>query len=71
MLPTEWYGQNGTCSQGFFVNNISGYAKFPMTCFLDIYPKKLAIFYPKFFPVISFKYNPKSFPFSRRIFDLF
>jgi len=46
-------------SQGFFVNNISGYAKFPMTCFLDIYQKKLAIFYPKFFPVIFFKYNPK------------
>ena len=39
--------------QGIFLNNISGYAKFPMTCFLDIYQKN-TIFYPKFFPVIFF-----------------
>src|SRR6218665_3504945 len=26
-----------TCIQGAFRNNIAGYAKFPMTCFLDIY----------------------------------
>ena len=26
-----------------FVNNISGYAKFPITCFLDIYPKNLQL----------------------------
>jgi len=33
--------------QGFFVNNISGYAKFPMTCFLDVYQKNF--FLPEIF----------------------
>src|SRR6218665_3354374 len=32
-----------------FVNNISGYAKFPTTCFFRYLPKKLAIFYQNFF----------------------
>src|SRR6218665_3970028 len=50
--------------RAFFVNNISGYTKFPMTCFFRYLPKNLAIFYPKFFPVICFKYNSKNFPFS-------
>ena len=51
--------------------------KFPGTpnsrrpVFFRYLPKKLAIFYPKFFPVIFFKYNPKIFPFPSQIFDLF
>src|SRR6218665_3046242 len=57
--------------RAFFVNNISGYAKFPMTWSFRYLPKKLAILYTKFFPVIFFKYNPKNFPFLSRMFDLF
>ena len=41
-------------TQCFFVNNISGYAKFPMTCFFRYLPKNLAIFYPNCVPVIFF-----------------
>ena len=37
--------------QGLFVNNISGYTKFPMTCFLDNYLPKIE---STFFPVIFF-----------------
>jgi len=38
-------------TQGFFVNNISGYAKF--------------------FPVFSFKYNPKNLPFQAKFLTFF
>ena len=51
-----------TYVQGFFVNNISGYAKFPVTCFLDFYQKNFSTFYPKFFPVILFKAQSKKNP---------
>ena len=34
--------------QGFFVNNVSGYAKLPMTFYLDIY-QKTCDFLPELF----------------------
>ena len=38
-----------SCSQGLFVNNISRYAKFPMTCFFRYLPKKTCDFLPEIF----------------------
>ena len=42
----HWHYDN---TQGFFVNNISGYAKFPMTCFLGIYQKTYDFLFEIFF----------------------
>ena len=37
LVPPQYYAQvyasDNTCTQGFFVENISRYAKFPMTFF--------------------------------------